>query len=195
MVAAALLAKNAVLRGLRSKPWVKTSLSPGSRVVTDYFDKAGLTPYLEKLGLHLAGYGCMTCIGASGPLIEEVTAAAEQGLAVAAVLSGNRNFDGRINPDVRMNYLASPPLVVTYALAGTMDVDLMIDPLGDDPDGRPVFLRDLWPTPHEVQDVIDDTLRAEMFTRTYADVFTGDHRWRALDAPTGDTFTWADDST
>ena len=195
MVAAALLAKNAVLRGLRSKPWVKTSLSPGSRVVTDYFDKAGLTPYLEKLGFHLAGYGCMTCIGASGPLIEEVTAAAEQGLAVAAVLSGNRNFDGRINPDVRMNYLASPPLVVAYALAGTMDVDLMSDPLGADPDGRPVFLRDLWPTPHEVQDVIDDTLRAEMFTRTYADVFTGDHRWRALDAPTGDTFTWADDST
>jgi aconitate hydratase len=195
MVAAALLARNAVLRGLRSKPWVKTSLSPGSRVVTDYFDKAGLTPYLEKLGFHLAGYGCMTCIGASGPLIDEVTVATEQGVAVAAVLSGNRNFDGRINPDVRMNYLASPPLVVAYALAGTMDVDLLRDPLGVDTDGRPVYLRDVWPSPREVQDVIADTLHAEMFTRTYADVFTGDHRWRALDAPTGDTFAWADDST
>ncbi len=195
MVAAALLAKNAVLRGLRSKPWVKTSLSPGSRVVTDYFDKAGLTPYLEKLGFHLAGYGCMTCIGASGPLIDEVTAATEQGLAAAAVLSGNRNFDGRINPDVRMNYLASPPLVVAYALAGTMDVDLLREPLGTDPEGHAVYLRDVWPTPREIQDVIDGTLRAEMFTRTYADVFTGDDRWRALDAPAGDTFAWADDST
>jgi aconitate hydratase len=195
MVAAALLARNAVHRGLRSKPWVKTSLSPGSRVVTDYFDKAGLTPYLEKLGFHLAGYGCMTCIGASGPLIAEVTAATEQGVAVAAVLSGNRNFDGRINPDVRMNYLASPPLVVAYALAGTMDVDLLRDPLGVDPDGTPVYLRDVWPSPREVQDVIAATLHTEMFTRTYADVFTGDHRWRALDAPTGDTFAWADDST
>ena len=195
MVAAALLARNAVQRGLRSKPWVKTSLSPGSRVVTDYFEKAGLTRYLEQLGFHLAGYGCMTCIGASGPLIDEVTAATEQGVAVAAVLSGNRNFDGRINPDVRMNYLASPPLVVAYALAGTMDVDLQHDPLGVDPDGEPVYLRDVWPSPREVQDVIDDTLHAEMFTRTYADVFTGDHRWRGLDAPAGDTFTWADDST
>jgi aconitate hydratase len=195
MVAAALLARNAVQRGLRSKPWVKTSLSPGSRVVTDYFDKGGLTPYLEKLGFHLAGYGCMTCIGASGPLIDEVTAATEQGVAVAAVLSGNRNFDGRINPDVRMNYLASPPLVVAYALAGTMDVDLLRDPLGVDPDGQPVYLRDVWPSPREVQDVIADTLHADMFTQTYADVFTGDHRWRALDAPTGDTFAWADDST
>jgi aconitate hydratase len=195
MVAAALLAKNAVLRGLRSRPWVKTSLSPGSRVVTDYFDKAGLTPYLEKLGFHLAGYGCMTCIGASGPLIDEVTAAAEQGLAVASVLSGNRNFDGRINPDVRMNYLASPPLVVAYALAGTMDVDMLADPLGTDPDGHPVHLRDIWPSAGEVQEVIDGTLDAAMFTRTYADVFTGDHRWRGLDAPTGDTFDWAADST
>ena len=195
MVSAALLAKNAVLRGLRSKPWVKTSLSPGSRVVTDYFDKAGLTPYLEKLGFHLAGYGCMTCIGASGPLIDEVTAATEQGLAAAAVLSGNRNFDGRINPDVRMNYLASPPLVVAYALTGTMDVDLLREPLGTDPEGHAVYLRDVWPTPREIQDVIDGTLRAEMFTRTYADVFTGDDRWRALDAPAGDTFAWADDST
>jgi len=195
MVAAALLARNAVLRGLRSKPWVKTSLSPGSRVVTDYFDKAGLTPYLEELGFHLAGYGCMTCIGASGPLIDEVTAATEGGLAVAAVLSGNRNFDGRINPDVRMNYLASPPLVVAYAIAGTMDVDLLSEPLGVGSDGNPVYLSDIWPNPREVQDVIDDTLHTEMFTRTYADVFTGDHRWRALDAPTGDTFAWADDSS
>ena len=181
--------------GCARKPWVKTSLSPGSRVVTDYFDKAGLTPYLEKLGFHLAGYGCMTCIGASGPLIDEVTAATEQGLAAAAVLSGNRNFDGRINPDVRMNYLASPPLVVAYALAGTMDVDLLREPLGTDPEGHAVYLRDVWPTPREIQDVIDGTLRAEMFTRTYADVFTGDDRWRALDAPAGDTFAWADDST
>ena len=183
MVAAGLLARNAVQRGLRSKPWVKTSLSPGSRVVTDYFDKAGLTPYLEELGFHLAGYGCMTCIGASGPLIDEVTAATEHGLAVASVLSGNRNFDGRINPDVRMNYLASPPLVVAYALAGTMDIDLLTDPLGTDPDGHPVYLRDIWPTPREIQDVIDATLDAEMFTRAYADVFAGDERWRALDAP------------
>ena len=195
MVAAALLARNGVLRGLRSQPWVKTSLSPGSRVVTDYFDKAGLTPYLEKLGFHLAGYGCMTCIGASGPLIDEVTAAAERGLAVASVLSGNRNFDGRINPDVRMNYLASPPLVVAYALVGTMDVDLLTQPLGTDADGHPVYLRDIWPDAREVQDVIDGSLDADMFTSTYADVFTGDHRWRALDAPTGDTFAWAADST
>ena len=195
MVAAALLARNAVLRGLRSQPWVKTSLSPGSRVVTDYFDKAGLTPYLEKLGFHLAGYGCMTCIGASGPLVDEVTAATERGLAVASVLSGNRNFDGRINPDVRMNYLASPPLVVAYALVGTMDVDLLTEPLGTDADGHPVYLRDIWPDAREVQDVIDGSLDADMFTSTYADVFTGDHRWRALDAPTGDTFDWAADST
>jgi aconitate hydratase len=195
MVAAALLARNAVFRGLRSRPWVKTSLSPGSRVVTDYFDKAGLTPYLEKLGFHLAGYGCMTCIGASGPLIDEVTTATERGLAVVSVLSGNRNFDGRINPDIRMNYLASPPLVVAYALAGTMDVDLLTEPLGTDPDGHPVHLRDIWPDAREVQAVIDGTLDADMFTRTYADVFTGDHRWRGLDAPTGDTFAWAADST
>jgi aconitate hydratase len=196
MVAAALLAKNAVDRGLRTKPWVKTSLSPGSRVVTDYFDDAGLTPYLEELGFHLTGYGCMTCIGASGPLIDEVAQAVhEHDLNVVSVLSGNRNFDGRINPDVRMNYLASPPLVVAYALTGTMDVDLLREPLGTDPEGHAVYLRDVWPTPREIQDVIDGTLRAEMFTRTYADVFTGDDRWRALDAPTGDTFAWADDST
>jgi aconitate hydratase len=196
MVAAALLAKNAVLRGLRSQPWVKTSLSPGSRVVTDYFDKAGLTPYLEKLGFHLAGYGCMTCIGASGPLIDEVGAVVgEHDLAVVSVLSGNRNFDGRINPDVRMNYLASPPLVVAYAIAGTMDVDLLTDPLGTDPDGHPVHLRDVWPSSREIQDVIDGALDTGMFTRAYADVFTGDHHWRDLDTPTGVTFAWADDST
>jgi aconitate hydratase len=196
MVAAALLAKNAVARGLRTKPWVKTSLSPGSRVVTDYFDDAGLTPYLEKLGFHLAGYGCMTCIGASGPLIEEVSAAVhEHDLNVVSVLSGNRNFDGRINPDVRMNYLASPPLVVAYALTGTMDVDLLTEPLGVGTDGEPVFLRDVWPSSRDVQEVIDATLDAEMFTRAYADVFTGDERWRGLDSSSGETFAWDGAST
>jgi aconitate hydratase len=196
MVGAGLLARNAVRRGLRSRPWVKTSLSPGSRVVTDYLDEAGLTPYLEELGFHHTGYGCMTCIGASGPLVDEVTAAvAEHDLSVAAVLSGNRNFDGRINPDVRMNYLASPPLVIAYAIAGTMDVDLTTEPLGTGTDGRPVYLRDVWPDPREIQDVIDTTVDAGMFTRAYADVFTGDHRWRALDAPTGVTFDWDEGST
>jgi aconitate hydratase len=196
MVAAALLARNAAQRGLRTKPWVKTSLSPGSRVVTDYLDKAGLTPHLEELGFHLAGYGCMTCIGASGPLINEVAAAVtEHDLAVVSVLSGNRNFDGRINPDVRMNYLASPPLVVAYAITGTMDVDLATEPLGIGDDGRPVHLRDIWPSAREVQDVIDSTVDAEMYARTYADVFTGDRTWRTLNAPTGTTFGWADDST
>jgi aconitate hydratase len=196
MVAAALLAKNAVDRGLRTKPWVKTSLSPGSRVVTDYFDDAGLTPYLEKLGFHLAGYGCMTCIGASGPLIDEVAQAVhEHDLNVVSVLSGNRNFDGRINPDVRMNYLASPPLVVAYALTGTMDIDLMTEPLGLGSDGEPVYLRDVWPSSREVQEVIDATLDAAMFTRAYADVFTGDDRWRGLDASSGETFAWDETST
>jgi aconitate hydratase len=196
MVAAALLARNAVDRGLRTKPWVKTSLSPGSRVVTDYFDDAGLTPYLEKLGFHLAGYGCMTCIGASGPLIDEVSQAVhDHDLNVVSVLSGNRNFDGRINPDVRMNYLASPPLVVAYALTGTMDVDLLKEPLGTGSDGEPVYLRDVWPSSREVQEVIDATLDAAMFTRAYADVFTGDGRWRELDASSGETFAWDDAST
>ena len=196
MVAAGLLAKKAAERGLRSRPWVKTSLSPGSRTVTDYLDAAGLTPHLEQLGFHLAGYGCMTCIGASGPLIDEVSAAvAEHDLNVVSVLSGNRNFDGRINPDVRMNYLASPPLVIAYALAGTMDVDLMTEPLGTGTEGRPVFLRDVWPSSHEVQEVIEATLDAEMFTRAYADVFVGDERWRGLDAPVGETFEWGDDSS
>jgi aconitate hydratase len=196
MVAAALLARNAVERGLRTRPWVKTSLSPGSRVVTDYFDDAGLTPYLEKLGFHLTGYGCMTCIGASGPLIDAVSRAVhEHDLNVVSVLSGNRNFDGRINPDVRMNYLASPPLVVAYALAGTMDIDLLTEPLGIGPDGSPVHLRDVWPTSAQVQEVIDATLDADMFTRAYADVFTGDDRWRGLDASSGETFAWDDAST
>lgn len=196
MVAAALLARNAVRRGLRSQPWVKTSLSPGSRVVTDYFDKAGLTPYLEQLGFHLTGYGCMTCIGASGPLIDEVSAAVhEHDLSVVSVLSGNRNFDGRINPDVRLNYLASPPLVVAYALAGTMDIDLTTDPLGTGAEGEPVHLRDIWPSTREVREVIDGTLDAAMFTRAYADVLTGDERWRALDSAGSATFSWDEDST
>jgi aconitate hydratase len=196
MVAAGLLARKAVERGLRAKPWVKTSLSPGSRTVTDYFDRAGLTPYLEKLGFHLAGYGCMTCIGASGPLIEEVSDAVhEHDLTVVSVLSGNRNFDGRINPDVRMNYLASPPLVVAYAIAGTMDVDLLREPLGTAPDGSPVFLRDIWPDSREIQQVVDASLDADMFTRAYSDVFGGDLRWKALDAPSGETFSWEETST
>jgi aconitate hydratase len=196
MVAAGLLAKKAAERGLRTKPWVKTSLSPGSKVVTDYLDDAGLTPYLERLGFHLTGYGCMTCIGASGPLIPQVTEAVqEHDLAVVSVLSGNRNFDGRINPDVRMNYLASPPLVVAYALAGTMDTDLVNEPLGHDTTGTAVHLRDLWPTAQEIQANIDATVDASMFTRAYADVFAGDDRWRDLPAPTGATFAWDDDST
>jgi aconitate hydratase len=196
MVAAGLLARNAVERGLRSQPWVKTSLSPGSKVVTDYLDDAGLTPYLERLGFHLAGYGCMTCIGASGPLIPEITDAVnEHDLSVVSVLSGNRNFDGRINPDVRMNYLASPPLVVAYALAGTMDTDLVQDPLGSDEDGAPVYLRDIWPDAHEIQAVIDSTVEASMFTKAYAGVFDGDERWQSLDTPTGATFAWDEDST
>ncbi|MBB2921275.1 aconitate hydratase [Cellulomonas cellasea] len=196
MVAAGLLAKRAVERGLRTRPWVKTSLSPGSKVVTDYLDDAGLTPYLEELGFHLTGYGCMTCIGASGPLIEAVSAAAEEhDLALAAVLSGNRNFDGRIHPEVRMNYLASPPLVVAYALAGTLDVDLLTEPLGTDDGGEPVYLRDLWPSSRDVQAVIAAALTPGMFTAAYADVFAGDHHWRDLDAPAGDTFAWDGDST
>ncbi|WP_448616478.1 aconitate hydratase AcnA [Modestobacter sp. URMC 112] len=196
MVAAGLLAKKAVERGLHARPWVKTSLSPGSRTVTDYLDEAGLTPYLERLGFHLAGYGCMTCIGASGPLIEEVSAAVhDHDLTVVSVLSGNRNFDGRINPDVRMNYLASPPLVVAYAIAGTMDVDLMTEPLGLGSDGEPVYLRDVWPESTEVQAVIEGSIDADMFTRAYADVFSGDERWQGLDAPVGETFDWDDDST
>jgi aconitate hydratase len=196
MVAAGLLARNAVRRGLRSKPWVKTTLSPGSLVVTDYLDAAGLTPHLKELGFHLTGYGCMTCIGASGPLIKEVAAeVARSGLQAAAVLSGNRNFDGRINPDVRMNYLASPPLVVAYALAGTMDIDLYTQPLGHDPDGAPVLLRDIWPAAAEIQQIVDSAISAPMFAQAYADLFTGDVRWQSLGAAPSETFPWEEDST
>jgi len=196
MLGAALLAKKAVERGLRAKPWVKTTLAPGSKVVMDYYEKAGLTPYLEKLGFHLVGYGCVTCIGNSGPLPDEISAAVQANdLAVVSVLSGNRNFEGRINPDVKMNYLASPPLVVAYAIAGTMDLDLTRDPLGYDTDGKPVFLADIWPSPAEVQATINSSINSEMFTKDYADVFTGDERWRSLPTPTGDTFAWDGNST
>jgi aconitate hydratase len=196
MIGAALLAKNAVERGLSRKPWVKTSLAPGSKVVMDYYERAGIIQYLEKLGFHLVGYGCITCIGNSGPIIDEVSAAVgANDLAVVSVLSGNRNFEGRINPDVKMNYLASPPLVVAYALAGTMDLDLTTEPLGDDADGRPVYLRDIWPTAQEIEHVVDGAIASEMFTRDYADVFTGDERWRDLSGPTTDTFEWDEGST
>ena len=196
MIGAALLAKKAVERGLTRRPWVKTTLAPGSKVVMDYYERAGLTPYLEKLGFHLVGYGCTTCIGNSGPLLDEVSAAVnEHDLAVVSVLSGNRNFEGRINPDVKMNYLASPPLVVAYALAGTMDIDLDTEPLGEDASGQAVFLRDVWPTNHEIEEVIDSAIAAEMFSRDYADVFAGDERWQSLPTPTGETFAWDPEST
>ncbi len=196
MIGAALLAKNAVDRGLTVKPWVKTSMAPGSKVVTDYYEKAGLWPYLEKLGYHLVGYGCTTCIGNSGPLSDEISAAVnEADLAVVSVLSGNRNFEGRINPDVKMNYLASPPLVIAYALAGTMDFDFENQPLGTAPDGTEVHLRDIWPTPADVQATIDRAIDQEMFGRGYADVFAGDERWRSLPTPEGSTFEWDPEST
>jgi aconitate hydratase len=196
MIGAALLAKHAVERGLTSKPWVKTTLAPGSKVVTDYYDRAGLTPYLEKLGFNLVGYGCTTCIGNSGPLIPEVSAAVnEKDLAVAAVLSGNRNFEGRINPDIKLNYLASPPLVVAYAIAGSMDVDLLTEPLGQDQDGADVFLRDIWPAPAEVDEIVGRSITSEMFATDYADVFAGDDQWRSLSTPEGATFAWAPEST
>jgi aconitate hydratase len=196
MIGAALLAKNAVERGLSRKPWVKTTLAPGSKVVMDYYEKAGLTPYLDKLGFNLVGYGCTTCIGNSGPLPEEISAAVQDNdLAIVSVLSGNRNFEGRINPDVKMNYLASPPLVVAYALAGTMDLDLSHDPIGVDNEGKDVYLADIWPSPQDVQDVIATAVTAEMFTKDYADVFAGDERWQSLPTPTGNTFEWAADST
>ena len=196
MLAAGLLAKKAVERGLAAKPWVKTSMAPGSQVVTNYFEKAGLWPYLEKLGFHLVGYGCGTCIGNSGPLDEKVSAIVnEHDLAVVSVLSGNRNFEGRINPDVKMNYLASPPLVIAYALAGTMDFDFETQPLGRTEDGSPVFLRDIWPSPDEVQATIDASIDRHMFTEDYADVFAGDERWTSLPTPEGDTFGWDGDST
>ncbi len=196
MIGAALLAKKAVEKGLQRKPWVKTTLAPGSQVVSDYYEKAGLTPYLDKLGFNLVGYGCVTCIGNSGPLIPEVSAAVnEHDLAVVSVLSGNRNFEGRISPDIKMNYLASPPLVVAYALAGSMDVDLFNDPLGTDADGNDVFLRDIWPSPKEVEETIAGAINSQMFTDSYADVFKGDERWRSLPTPEGNTFTWDEDST
>ena len=196
MIGAALLAKKAVERGLNRKPWVKTTLAPGSKVVMDYYERAGLIPYLDKLGFNLVGYGCTTCIGNSGPLPPAISAAVnENDLTVVSVLSGNRNFEGRINPDVKMNYLASPPLVVAYALAGTMDIDLVRDPLGTDGEGKPVFLNDLWPSPDEVSGVVASSVAAEMFTADYADVFKGDDNWRGMQVPTGDTFEWAEDST
>jgi aconitate hydratase len=196
MIGAALLAKKAVEKGLERKPWVKTTLAPGSKVVSDYYEKSGLTPYLDKLGFNLVGYGCTTCIGNSGPLIPEVSQAVnDNDLAVVSVLSGNRNFEGRINPDVKMNYLASPPLVVAYALAGSMDVDLFNDPLGQDTDGNDVFMKDIWPTAKEVEDVIATAITSEMFTTDYADVFSGDEQWKSLPTPEGKTFAWEEDST
>jgi aconitate hydratase len=196
MVAAALLAKKAVERGLTSKPWVKTTLAPGSKVVMDYYDRAGLTPYLDKLGFNLVGYGCTTCIGNSGPLADEISAAVnESDLAAVSVLSGNRNFEGRINPDVKMNYLTSPPLVVAYALAGSMDVDITTEPLGTGSDGAPVYLHDIWPSAADVQQVVDEAIASEMFVRDYADVFAGDDAWRNLPTPQGKTFDWDADST
>src|SRR5438876_1842802 len=196
MVGAGLLARNANEKGLKPKPWVKTSLAPGSTVVTDYLERAGLTEDLDKLGFNLVGYGCTTCIGNSGPLPEAISEAVnENDLAVTAVLSGNRNFEGRINPDVKMNYLASPPLVVAYALAGTMDIDLRREPLGSDAEGKPVYLADIWPSPEEVADVVQHAVAEEMFTRDYADVFKGDDNWRGLDIPSGDTFAWDEAST
>jgi aconitate hydratase len=196
MIGAALLAKKAVEKGLTSKPWVKTTLAPGSKVVTDYYDRADLTKYMEALGFNLVGYGCVTCIGNSGPLPIEISKAVnENDLAVTAVLSGNRNFEGRISPDVKMNYLASPPLVVAYALAGTMDHDFESDSLGSDKDGNPVLLKDIWPSAQEIQSVIDSSISSEMFKKDYATVFDGDHRWKSLDTPTGKTFEWDPKST
>ena len=196
MLGAALLAKNAVEKGLRSKPWVKTTLAPGSRVVTDYYNRSGLTPYLETLGFDLVGYGCTTCIGNSGPLIPEVSEAVNShDLTVASVLSGNRNFEGRIHSEVKMNFLASPPLVIAYALAGSMHVDLLNDSLGEDTEGNPVYLRDIWPSGAEVKEVLDANLEASMFTKGYADVYHGDDNWRSMHIPEGDRFAWDEDST
>jgi len=196
MLGAGLLAKNAVEKGLTSKPWVKTTLAPGSQVVTDYYNKSGLTPYLEQLGFNLVGYGCVTCIGNSGPLPEEISQAVnKEDLTVVSVLSGNRNFEGRINPDVKMNYLASPPLVIAYALAGTMNFDFENDSLGNDKEGNPVFLRDIWPSPADVQKTIDSAIDRNMFADRYAHVFEGDSRWKGLPVPTGDTFAWDAKST
>lgn len=196
MMAAAVLARNAVEKGLVTQPWVKTSIAPGSKVVTDYYEKSGLIPYLEKLGFFVVGYGCATCIGNSGPLEDEIsTAIQEADLAVTAVLSGNRNFEGRINPDVKMNYLASPPLVVAYALAGTMDFDFENDPLGQDEAGNDIFLKDIWPNPVEVQEIIDASINKEMFSNSYDTIFEGDDRWKSLPTPEGATFEWDTEST
>ncbi|MGP3956410.1 aconitate hydratase AcnA [Nonomuraea sp. 3N208] len=196
MLGAALLARNAVEKGLTRKPWVKTSLAPGSQVVTGYFERSGLQPYLDKIGFNLVGYGCTTCIGNSGPLPPEISEAIQANdLAVTAVLSGNRNFEGRINPDVKMNYLASPPLVVAYALAGTMDLDLDTEPLGLGTDGEPVYLKDIWPSPEEISAVVNSSIGRDMFERDYADVFKGDDHWRSLPIPTGNTFEWDPSST
>jgi aconitate hydratase len=196
MLAAGLLAKKAVEKGLTSRPWVKTSLAPGSKEVTDYLAEAGVTPFLEALGFHLVGYGCTTCIGNSGPLPQPIAQAIErQNLVAVSVLSGNRNFEGRINPDVRANYLASPPLVVAYALAGRIDIDLDSEPLGHDPAGEPVYLRDVWPSQSEIDAAVRGAVRSEMFHRQYADVFTGDERWQSLPVPEGDTYAWAAEST
>ncbi len=196
MVAAGLLAKNAVERGLERKPWVKSSLAPGSKVVTQYYDKAGLTRYLEKLGFYTVGYGCTTCIGNSGPLSDAISSAVSEGdLVVCAVLSGNRNFEARIHPEVKANYLASPPLVVAYALTGRMDVDLVTEPIGTGSNGKDVYLADIWPSPEEVQHTIEESIGEEMFRTTYADVFTGDETWRELPVPAGDLFAWDDGST
>jgi aconitate hydratase len=193
MVGAGLLAKKAVERGLDRKPWVKTSLAPGSTVVTDYLEQAGLTEYLDRLGFNLVGYGCTTCIGNSGPLPVAISAAVnDNDLVVCSVLSGNRNFEGRIQQDVRNNYLASPPLCVAYALAGRMDVDLLSDPLGQGSDGEPVLLRDIWPSSEEIKQTVADAVRSDMFTKSYADVFTGDDRWRGLETPEGERYTWPD---
>jgi aconitate hydratase len=196
MIGAGILARNAVARGLQSKPWVKTSLAPGSKVVSEYLDRAGLTEPLERLGFNLVGYGCTTCIGNSGPLAPEVSQAVSDGdLAVVSVLSGNRNFEGRINPDVKMNYLASPPLCVAYALAGTMDIEILSEPLGSDPQGREVYLNEIWPSEREIAETIGEAIRAEMFRDSYADVFAGDERWNALGAPTGELFAWDESSS
>ncbi len=196
MIGAALLAKKAVERGLTRKPWVKTSLAPGSRVVTDYYDRAGLTPYLDKLGFNLVGYGCTTCIGNSGPLIPEVSAAVvDNDLTACSILSGNRNFEGRIHPEVKMNFLTSPPLVIAYALVGTMHADLVREPLGIGSDGEPVFLKDIWPSEEEIADTIAASVEADMFTTGYADLFAGDDNWKNLEVPSGDMFAWDPDST
>ncbi len=196
MLGAGILARNAVQKGLKVKPWVKTSLAPGSKVVTEYLERAGLTEYLEDLGFHLVGYGCTTCIGNSGPLPDEISEVVnDKDLAVVSVLSGNRNFEGRINPDVKMNYLASPPLCVAYAIAGTMDIDLYDDPLGEDESGEPVYMKDIWPTAKEVAQTIEEAVQSDMFRKSYEEVFDGDDRWNSLEVPTGELFAWGEEST